>query len=196
MIELKEFVSCEIYEKLLEYSDLLLKWNKTINLISPKTVHEALQRHILDSLQLFKFIGNKDVSIVDLGSGAGLPGIVLSIVGISKVVLIESDSRKSAFLLQAAKLSQEKIEIINGRLETVSNLKCDIITSRAFANLDKIFTFSKGIVADKYLLHKGKKYKEEIAIAKKQWLFKSKVHDSITSDYGKILEITNLTHIS
>lgn len=196
MIELENIVSREEYSRLMEYKDLLLKWNNTINLISPQTIHEVLERHIVDSLQLLSFIEDKDVSIIDLGSGGGLPGIILSIAGIRKVTLIESDSRKAAFLLQAAKLSNGDVEVINDRLENIVDLECDIVTSRAFADLNKMFDLSQNIaVRDKYLLHKGKKYKEEIREAKKHWLFGSKVHDSITSDSGKILEIVNVTHI-
>lgn len=196
MSEIEDFVSREAHERLMKYSDLLLKWNSTINLISSSTIHEVLQRHIIDSLQLLKFITNKDISIVDIGSGAGLPGIILSIAGISKVTLVESNSRKAAFLLQAAKLSKGKVEIVNDRIEDIVDLKCDIVTSRAFADLDKIFTLSQGIdITDKYLLHKGEKYKEEISKTKKHWLFNSKVHDSITFDCGKILEITDVKHI-
>lgn len=193
MDEVKNLVSCEIYERLVEYQKLLLKWNKSINLISPSTSDEIFERHILDSLQLLNFIKNKNVSIIDLGSGAGLPGIILSIAGVKKVTLIESDARKAAFLLQASRLSDEKTEIINDRIENISGLKCDIITSRAFASLEKIFAFAKNIaLKDKYLLHKGATYEQEIADAEKHWLFKSKVHDSITSNYGKILEIVML----
>jgi 16S rRNA (guanine527-N7)-methyltransferase len=196
IIDIESFVSREIYERLMEYIKLLLKWNNTINLISSSTVHEVAQRHIIDSLQLFKFIENKDISIIDLGSGAGLPGVILSIAGIKKVTLVESNSRKVAFLRQAAQLSQGEVEVVNERLEEVAGLKCDIVTSRAFADLDKILTLSQGVeVTNKYLLHKGEKYQEEISKAKKHWLFNSKVHDSITSDYGKILEITDVKHI-
>ena len=195
MNQIDSLVSREVCDRLIDYRDLLLKWNKSINLISPKTTSEILQRHLLDSIQLLKFIDNKEISIIDLGSGAGLPGIILSIAGEKKVTLIESDSRKASFLLQASRLSPGKIEIINDRVENVS-LKCEIVTSRAFADLNKILDLSKNIeVVDKYLLHKGKTYKEEIVEAEKHWLFNSKVHDSITSDYGKILEITDISQI-
>ena len=196
IVDIESFVSREVSERLMAYIKLLLKWNKTINLISSSTVHEVAQRHIIDSLQLLKFIEDKDIAIVDLGSGGGLPGIILSIAGIKKVTLVESNSRKVAFLRQAAQLSQGEVKIVNERLEKIVGLRCDIVTSRAFAGLDKILALTRGVeVAHKYLLHKGEKYQEEISQAKKHWLFNSKVHDSITSDYGKILEITDVKHI-
>ena len=189
----ESFVSREVFEKLNAYVELLLKWNGTINLVSPATTHEIAQRHILDSLQLLKFIKDKSHSVVDLGSGAGFPGVVLSIAGIQRVTLIESDARKSAFLFQAAQLSSNRIEILNDRIENAKNLQCDILTSRAFSDLDSIFHHSQNIVVkEKYLLHKGQTYQEEILEARKHWLFNIKVHDSITSAEGKILEITDL----
>ncbi|MDC0865245.1 16S rRNA (guanine(527)-N(7))-methyltransferase RsmG, partial [Rickettsiaceae bacterium] len=140
MDSIEKFVSREEHKRLLEYSNLLLKWNKAMNLISFKTVNDILYRHILDSLQLLKFISDKNISLVDVGSGAGFPAIVLSICGISEVTLIESDSRKVAFLLQASDLSPGVIRIENNRVENLS-LECDILTARAFSNLDSIFDY-------------------------------------------------------
>ena len=196
MNEIQSFVSREVYQKLIEYHDLLLKWNSAINLVSSDSIHEILQRHILDSIQLLKFIEDKDISIIDIGSGAGLPGIILSVCGIKKVTLVESDSRKAAFLLQASKISSGEIEIINDRIENITGLECNIVSSRALADLNEIFELSRNIeIADKYLLHKGESYKKEISDARKHWLFNVKVHDSITSNQGKILEIINVSHI-
>ena len=177
MEAVKELVSREAYEKLLEFNELLLKWNKAINLISPGTVNDIMVRHVLDSIQLLPYI-EENSSIIDLGSGAGFPSIILSIVGLKDVTLIESDARKCTFLLQASKLSSGKIQVINDRIENLEGFSCDIITSRAFASLDKIFEFSSKIkVRNKYLLHKGAGYKSEIRGARKHWLFNEIVHD-------------------
>lgn len=195
MSKVQDFVSREAFEKIIEFKKLLLKWNKTINLISAKTSGDIMNRHILDSVQLLPFI-EKNSKIIDLGSGAGFPAIILSIAGIQDITLIESDSRKAAFLLQASKLSSNNIEIINDRVENIDSVQCDIITSRAFAELDSIFEYSAKIkVRNKFLLHKGAGYKNEILKAQKHWLFNKTVHDSITSETGKILEITDLTRI-
>lgn len=193
MNELQDFVSREIFIKIIEFKNLLLKWNKTINLISTKTSDNLMNRHILDSVQLLSFI-EKGSKIIDLGSGAGFPAIILSISGVEDITLIESDSRKAAFLLQASKISSNNIKILNKRIENIESLQCDIITSRAFAELTSIFEYSSKIkVKSKFLLHKGAGYKNEIAKAEKHWLFNRTVHDSITSETGKILEITDLT---
>ena len=193
MDKIRDFVSREAFEQIVEFEKLLLKWKKTINLISEKTSEDIMNRHILDSLQLLPLI-DLDAKIIDFGSGAGFPAIILSIAGIENITLIESDSRKTAFLLQASKLSNNNIRVINDRIENIDNLECDIVTSRAFAELNSIFEYSSKIkIRNKFLLHKGAGYKNEILKAQKHWLFNKTVHDSITSETGKILEITDLT---
>ncbi len=193
MLNLEEYISREVFKR---YHDLLLKWNKAINLVSPNSLNEFMNRHVLDSLQLLKYLPSKNIEIIDLGSGAGLPGVILSLAGVKKVTLIESDSRKAAFLLQASKLSSGEIEIINDRIENIDGLECDILTSRALSDLNSLFGYSRNIlVRDKYLLHKGESYQGEIDVAKKHWLFGVNVHDSITSKDSRILEIIDVAPV-
>ncbi|WP_367364491.1 16S rRNA (guanine(527)-N(7))-methyltransferase RsmG [Candidatus Tisiphia endosymbiont of Nedyus quadrimaculatus] len=185
-------ISRETINALEKYQSLTLKWNKTINLVSCNTEHEFWIRHILDSLQLMKYINEQNIHLVDVGSGGGFPGIVLSIAGIQNVTLVESDIRKSIFLLQASKISSNKVKVVNQRIEDIK-LDCDILTSRAFAQLEKIFVYTKHInVKNKYLLFKGEQYQKEIEIAKKRWSFCHSVYDSETSNNSKILEISNI----
>lgn len=182
----------EILDALEKYQSLTLKWNKTINLVSCNTEREFWVRHILDSLQLMKYINNQNIHLIDVGSGGGFPGIVLSIAGIKNVTLVESDVRKSIFLLQASKISTNKVNVVNQRIENVK-LDCDILTSRACAQLEKIFAYTQHInVRNKYLLFKGEQYQKEIEIAKKRWSFCHSVYDSETSNNSKILEISNI----
>jgi 16S rRNA (guanine527-N7)-methyltransferase len=187
-------VSREKYDKINQYCGLLLKWNKTINLVSKSSLQELEKRHISDSIQLLNYIpDDKNISVIDFGSGAGFPGLIMSICGVKKVTLIESDSRKAAFLLQAAQISDEEIVVINDRIENIGDMSCDVVTSRAFADLNTIFGYSYNIkVKDKYLLHKGVTFEQEIRAAELDWLFKIQVHDSFTSNQGKILEISDL----
>jgi 16S rRNA (guanine(527)-N(7))-methyltransferase RsmG len=184
-------VSREVEIKLKEFQSLLIKWNKKINLVSGSTLSDLWNRHIMDSMQLLKYIKNYNLKVIDVGSGAGFPGIVLSIAGVSDVTLIESDSNKAAFLFQASK----KVRIINDRVEKCQALECDILVARGFAELEKIFEYTKHIkVRQKYLLLKGEGYLKEIEAAKKQWLFNYNLHDSITHSKSKIIEITDLNH--
>ncbi len=186
-------VSREIQEKLLEYVAILTKWNSGINLISSGDLEKIWERHIIDSIQLLKYIDNVNIEVLDIGSGAGFPGIVLSLSGIKKVTLVESDQRKVVFLNQVKKISPNEISIINDRVENLKDINCDILTSRAFSSLDKLFSMCCNFnIKDKMLLHKGSSFEEELDQAKKHWLFDLKIHDSITSGMGKILEIYNL----
>lgn len=188
-------ISRETIESLKSYQELVFKWNKTINLISNKSLEGFWERHIVDSLQLLKFIDNRDISLIDVGSGAGLPGIVLSIAGVKNVTLVESDVRKSAFLLQAAGISSNKVNIINDRIENVSS-SCDILTCRAWTNIDNIFNLTNNIrVDDKYLLLKGERYGSELELAKQNWKFDYIEANSITSATGKIIEIKNIVKV-
>lgn len=185
-------VSREVKQALLNYQNLLLKWNKAINLISSGSEKDIWKRHILDSLQLLKYIDFSD-KIIDIGSGGGFPGIVLSIGGVKDTVLVESDKRKSIFLAQAAKFSSNKIVIIDERIDEKFTMNCDVLTLRGFSSINNIFKLIKGIkIQKKILLLKGKNYEREITEAQKYWLFDVNLHDSITSQEGKIVEISNI----
>ena len=185
-------VSREVNRALLNYQNLLLKWNKVINLISRNSEKDIWERHILDSLQLLKYIDFSDM-IIDIGSGGGFPGIVLSICGVKNTVLIESDKKKSVFLAQASKLSSNKIIIVDERIDEKFNMNCDILTSRGFSSLTNILGVTEGIkIQKKMLLLKGKNYEKEIIEAQKHWVFDFNLHNSITSGEGKIVEIFNI----
>ncbi|WP_316354617.1 16S rRNA (guanine(527)-N(7))-methyltransferase RsmG [Candidatus Trichorickettsia mobilis] len=188
-------VSRETLTALEDYIQLVSEWNKSINLLSRNTTDELLKRHIVDCLQIMNFIKDRNIHVVDVGSGAGLPGVILSIAGINMVTLVEANSKKAAFLLQAAQISSNKIEIINARIEDI-NIECDVVTGRALADLNMIFSYVEHLaVKDKYLLLKGSKYQEELIKAQKNWQFDHIIHDSILSNTSKILEINNLVKI-
>jgi len=178
---------------LIEYQSLLLKWNKSINMISKNSEDDLWERHILDSLQLIKYI-KLDARIIDIGSGAGLPGIVLSIGGVKDVTLVESDSRKAVFLRQASKLSLNKISIIEERLDSSFKGNYDILTCRGFGSINNILQLTSNLKLGRMLLLKGKNCDKEVTEANKHWLFNVLLHDSITGD-GKIVEISNIKRL-
>jgi 16S rRNA (guanine527-N7)-methyltransferase len=178
---------------LIEYQSLLLKWNKSINMISKNSEDDLWERHILDSLQLIKYI-KLDARIIDIGSGAGLPGIVLSIGGVKDVTLVESDSRKAVFLRQASKLSLNKISIIEERLDSSFKGNYDILTCRGFGSINNILQLTSNLNLGRMLLLKGKNCDKEVTEANKHWLFNVLLHDSITGD-GKIVEISNIKRL-
>ena len=173
------------------YLDFLLEYNNKINLIGKSTIDDIWNRHILDCLQLIRIIDDKNVKIADLGSGAGLPGILLSIVGIKEVHLFEKSVRKCEFLEKAKKFSPNKIVVHNEDIATVNDPTFNIITSRALGNLNLLLKFSQNLKNDdtKLLFLKGRKIYEELNEAKKYWKIDYKLIDSITAADGKIVEI-------
>jgi len=185
----------ETKNKLDEYSKLIIKWNQTINLISKSTEANIFERHILDCAQIYHHLNAKDI-ICDIGSGSGLPGIVLSIMGIKKTILVESDVRKSAFLTIAKNISENEIIVKNERAENLTNLELgqiDFVISRALAPIDKIFELSADLHPKSgFILLKGENYKKELEEAHKNWHFESEEFISITNSNSALLKIKNV----
>ena len=176
-----------------QYIELLLHWNKKINLVSIRNEQELIDRHILDSLQLVDYI-DKTKTIFDIGSGAGFPGLILSYAGVVEVNLVEKISKKASFLIIAAALSNNKVNIHNQNVKTIDTKNCDIITARGLASLEDIFTLTTNIRKKntKYILQKGRNIEQEIKNALEKWSFKYIIHQSKTSSDGYILEIEKL----
>lgn len=198
---LKEYnVSRETLEKLQTFQNLVLEWNTRFNLISKSSEKDIWNRHIVDSLQLCQFLNDKDKILYDFGSGAGFPGIVLAVFAKEKypnlkICLIESIGKKTTFLSEAKKvLKLNNTNIINERIENIKSSSADIISSRALASLDKIFQYASPFCSKKtrLILPKGEKWKEEVLMAQKRWIFEIKTIPSITSKQGCILYIENL----
>ena len=185
-------IPTEIIEK---YIDLLLAWNAKINLVSIQSREELIERHILDSLQLMKHLDSNQ-KIVDVGSGAGFPGLILSYAGIKEVNLVELNSKKANFLLIAGALSPNIVKVHNLSVEDLNITNCDIITARGLASLDSIFSLTQKIAHKntKYLLLKGKNIEEEIKNALNKWNFKYILHPSDTSEEGRVLEVEQLKY--
>ena len=184
-------VSREMLDKLSFYVQLLLKWNKSINLISKNTVDDLWTRHILDSAQLVKFIENKDLALVDIGTGAGLPGVILSILGVKNVTLIESDTKKCNFLLEISRILGLNLKIVNDRIENVK-LNVDLLTARGLSSLNSMFYSTNGLGFSRMLLLKGEQVDLELAEAKTGWEFQCKKHNSITKSGSYILDIVDV----
>lgn len=184
-------ISKEQEEQLKKYVDFLLKYNEKINLIGKSTIDDIWNRHIIDSLQVIKLIENKNVKLADLGSGAGLPGIVLSIAGIKEVHLFEKSPRKCEFLEQAKQFSKNQIIVHNIDINTFKDNSFNIITSRALGSLDLLLKFSQNLKNNntKCIFLKGKKVFEELKEAKKYWKMEYNLVDSLTSNEGKIVEV-------
>ncbi len=190
-------VSRETFESLSIYHDLLLKWQAKINLVGNDTLSDVWRRHFLDSLQLVKYIEDKNHVIVDLGSGAGFPGMALAIYGYKNVHLIESDSRKVAFLREVSRVTNTKVSIHNCRIENNPIEKVDIFISRACAPLEKLFQLISTSVSRETicLFHKGKNYSIESNNALKNWQYDMFVTSSIADSQSVILNISNIRKV-
>src|SRR5215469_9005705 len=122
-------VSRETLARLETYVRLLTAWNRRINLVGPRTLRDVWRRHILDSGQLFALMPPKTRILVDFGSGAGLPGLILAILGVPEVHLIESDGRKCAFLREAARVTETPLNVHQRRIADVPGFRADVITA-------------------------------------------------------------------
>ena len=193
-------VSRETLDELNKYSLSIIKKNKEINLISSSTEKSINTRHIADSAQTIDFIDKNDIMVcTDLGSGAGLPGIVLAILMKPKkpkfkVIFYEKSYHKSSFLKEVSKKFKLNTEINQKNIFDQKNLKTDIIISRAFKPLPVIFEIaSKNFKKFKYIiLFLGKSGKEILKEASKKWKFDCEKKKSLTSDVSLIVKISNL----
>ena len=176
-----------------EYVNLVLKWNSKINLISKNDVAVIFSRHIDDSAQLFSLIDDKNAVIADLGSGNGLPGVVLNIKGCANVHLIEIDERKSVFLREVKRQLGLSCLVINADVSQVEE-KYDICVSRGLGSLQLLLGFALRLLKrDGYCLFlKGQTADKEIAESLKYFSFEVQKYPSITDKNGVILRIKNI----
>lgn len=185
--------------KLQPYADLLVKWQKTINLVSKNTLEDLWARHFEDSAQLSQYI-TKNANVMDLGSGGGFPGMVLALLRPDiDMTLIESDTRKCAFLQNVSReTSINNVTVLNERIENVSReTSVDYITARALASVEKLLEFSEPFIKQSpeliCLFLKGEKANLELEEASNTYVFDIEKIDSQTSDVAKILKITNVS---
>ena len=195
------FVSRETFEKLHVFNQTLIKWQNSINLISKSSAQNIWERHFLDSAQLYKYVKDINGNILDFGSGAGFPGLVLAIMGKKNIHLVESDHKKCVFLKEIAMLTGIDITIHNCRIESLDFFNVDLVTCRALAPLHKLIDYVEGFVSKssnknqdlpKLLFLKGKMYKNEILQLQKNKIIDFKEYNSITDRYGKILYISKV----
>ena len=196
---IKKFnVSRETIEKLNKYKDFLISSNKLLNLIGKTTENNIFSRHFTDSAQIYDLIEDKS-EIIDLGSGAGFPGVILKILMDynkidGNITLIEKSPKKCKFLKDLTDKLDLTIKIVNLKIENFNLNKISTIVSRAFKNtvdtMDVLFKNNDKI--ESIILLKGKTYQQELEDAKKKYTFDVEKFRSITSDESFILKITNI----
>ena len=197
-----QYVSRETFEKFKIYHETLVKWQKSINLISNSSVDYIWTRHFLDSAQLYNFTKEVHGNILDMGSGAGFPGIILAMMGNKNINVVESDHKKCTFMREVARLSNTKLKIHNCRIEELNFINPDLIIARALAPLKKLVEYVENhthknmnskVNIPKMLFLKGKLYNDELNDLKNTRSVQFKVYPSITNEYGKIIYINNVS---
>lgn len=196
-------VSRESAAALRAYVDLLLRWNRRINLIGRSDEAEVWRRHVADGLQLLQHLRPSDRVLVDLGSGAGIPGLVVALATRQplEVHLVESTGKKAAFLREAVRLTgapaivhQERIEELFGRDPA---LAADVVTARALAPLPGLLALAWPLLSRgaRGLFHKGRGAANELTDSAKCWRIKSRTYPSAVGEDGCIVEILEIAHV-
>ncbi len=191
-------VSRETYERLDVFARELLKWNRKINLVSRASEAHLWMRHIADSAQIWHLAGASSGRWVDLGSGGGLPGLVVAAFAADEtpglsVVLVESDQRKSAFLRSAARLMDLDVQVLSARIESLDPLNCHFLSARALAPLTDLLAHAhrhldKGIA----LFPKGANFRAELSRALETWTFTCEEVTSRTDAEAVILKLGDI----
>ena len=194
-------VSRESLMRLETYVSVLLSWQERINLIGASTVDQVWSRHIADSLQLRSFFPPGTPQLADLGSGAGIPGLVIAIATSTRVHLYESNGKKAAFLREAIRQTRATATVHQIRIEQLHDEVAlpgvQIILARAFAPLERLIGYAepflkKGAIG---LFHKGQDVDAELTAAAKCWKLNYIKHPSIIDSNGVILEVKEATRV-
>lgn len=190
-------VSHETRQRLSLYGDLLAKWQKTINLVSPATLPDMGTRHFLDSAQLAAYLPSGPYTHYDIGSGAGFPGLVLAILRPdAAVTLIESDERKCAFLKAVSRETGIPVTVIRSRVESTDLPPPDLVSARALAQLSELLALTRpwwSRAANLTLLFpKGAQAEHEVARGLESFDFSVQTHPSKTDPAGQILVLTGV----
>ncbi len=174
-----------------DYILRLKKSNQIHNLVGTSTIDIAWDRHINDSLQLSEFMRKKNASIIDFGTGAGLPGVILYIFGYTNILLIDSKMKKINFIKEFAHEQKLEIKTICTRVEKIKNQKFDFIICRAFAPLIKLLDYSRFFNKKNtsLLFLKGRSVMKEIEDAKKYFSFEYNLYQSKSEGDGFVLKI-------
>jgi 16S rRNA (guanine527-N7)-methyltransferase len=195
-------VSRETEDLLKRHLALLSRWNARINLVSPATLARAWDRHIRDSAQLWPQAPAAPRRWVDLGSGAGFPGLVIAAIAAdisprTEVVLIESDGRKAAFLLAVLAETGLPARVLTARAEDVAPLAADVVSARALAPLPQLLPLVARHLAPAgiALLPKGRQADAEIAAARRKWRFGRASFPSLTDREGHVLKLSGIARV-
>ena len=192
-------VSRETLKGFYEYKTLLFKWNEKINLVSKNTLVGIWERHFLDSGQIIKHVEASGKRWVDVGSGAGFPGLVVALLLRDRkidcdLVLVEKNPKKGFFLNEVIRKLNLNVEVVNDNIYTLKRMNADILTARAFSELNKLIEIAfrhrkkEGIC----LFLKGENYRVELDKTLNYWFFEYDIVDSLSSSSGKIIRVKKI----
>ena len=184
-------VSRETLVRLSAYVDLLEQWNRRINLVGRNTMGDIWRRHILDAAQLYPLLPRQARIVVDLGSGAGIPGLVLAAMGVAEMHLIESDQRKAAFLREAVRVMDIPAIVHPERIEKLPAFGADVVTARALADLPELLYIAEKFIQPRTicLFLKGKSVEDELTTASGSWAMAAERLPSRSDPAGVILKL-------
>ena len=192
-------VSRETLNGFCEYETLLSKWNEKINLVSKNTLVDIWGRHFLDSGQIIKHVEASGKRWVDVGSGAGFPGLVVALLLRDRkidcdLVLVEKNLKKGFFLSEVIRKLKLSVKVVNDNIDTLEPLNADILTARAFSELKNLIEIAfrhrkkEGIC----LFLKGENYRIELDKTLNYWFFDYDIVDSLSSSSGKIIRVKKI----
>lgn len=204
-------VSRETLARFGAYERILIQWQSAVNLVAPKTLPHIWHRHFADSAQLARLVPADAQRLVDLGSGGGFPGLVLAVMLADpavrgagpavEITLVESDQRKGAFLREAARTLGVAVEILSKRIENAETQlrlqQVDVVTARAFAPLERLFTWSAGLFGPgtRGLFLKGRDVATEVEDARRVFGFDVDLVPSLTDPEGRIAVVSRLERL-
>ncbi len=191
----------ETINRLTRYAELLVRWQKSTNLVAPSSLPALWSRHFADSAQM-RDLAPEARLCLDLGSGAGFPGLVAAILqaGIPdfRMHLVESNRKKCAFLAEVVRETQAPVDIHPMRIEDLAesphSLVPDVVSARALAPLPRLFELAAPLFGanTRGLFLKGREAEAEIEKARRGWAFDCRLHPSLTSTDSSIVEVTGL----
>lgn len=188
-------VSRESWLRVEQFVELLLTWQRRINLISPATIPQIWERHVIDSLQVLPLIPPEVTAVADLGSGSGFPALPLAIASGLEFHLYESNNKKAAFLREAMRITgckgQVHPERLEGKTPSTGYPPVQLVTARALASLTELLTLAEPFMKNRAqaLFHKGQDVTQELTQAEKYWRIQSTRHPSLTDSQGIILVV-------
>jgi 16S rRNA (guanine527-N7)-methyltransferase len=191
-------VSRETLARLERYAATLKHWQKAINLVSANSLADLWRRHMLDSAQLMPLLPAGARTLLDIGSGAGFPGLALGLMGVPEVHLVESDARKCAFLAealrQAAPELRGQLRLHSCRVEALAFFPVDVVTARACAPLPRLLEFSEPFLGSGTicLFLKGEQVDAELTAATKRWNMEIERISSRSDPKGALLRIAHV----